>query len=149
MHEVGHWISHRVPDERGEKWRTADFLSETSVVKAMWAQIFAHWVAEEDRDLKLVFETLSRYQSYEYQTYRDVVPYDKTTMLYVIRYWHRCYTLLDNPSAKDVIELLIPAEMLDVARHLCSEYPKERLINREVFDGLDFVPRHHIHQIFE
>jgi len=149
MHEIGHWISHCVPDERGETWRTAHFLVETNVVKEMWAQLFAHWVVEEERDLKLVFETLTRYQAEEYLKYQEVVQYDKTTMLYVLRYWHRCFSFLDNPPAKDVIELLIPAEMLDVARHLYSVYPQERVLKRKVFEALDFVPGHLIHQIFD
>lgn len=142
MHEIGHWISHRVPDERGETWRTAEFLVETNVVKEMWAQVFTYWVAEEHRDLKLVFETLTRYQAEEFLKYQEAVQYDKTTMMYVLRYWHRCFSLLDKPPAKDVIELLIPAEMLDVVRHLYSVYPQERVLKRKVFEALDFVPGH-------
>ncbi len=137
VHEIGHWISHAVPDSRGETWETADFTNESAALCEMWAQLFTYWVAEENGDFKIAFEALNNHQADEYHTYNHVTHHDKTTMLYVLTYWHRCFPHLLNPPppAEEVINQLIPETPLRIARNIYEDCFNKDILKRKLIES--------------
>ena len=127
IHEIGHWISHAVPDSRGEIWVTAIFKKEKENVKEMWAQLFAYWIADEKSDFKRAFDALNEHQLEEYHKYKEMAQYDKITMFYALKYWHRFFPHLFNPEPPAIEEINkhIPVSSIRDVRKIYQEHFKK------------------------
>ncbi|MFY7999430.1 MAG: metallopeptidase family protein [Candidatus Kapaibacteriota bacterium] len=104
VHEIGHWISHAVPDSNDQKWETDDFdcyskAENPNNLLEMWAQLFPYWVAKEIQGLfKLTFEVLNTKESNPYKTFQQFTHHKKEDMLKVLIAFHRDTKKNDNSS---------------------------------------------------
>lgn len=107
VHEIGHWISHAVPDSKHSKtWDSfTNFKDETKEAKVMWAQLFPYWVAQEVNDsFKQAFEKLNVNQASEYKTFEQFTKYKQEQMLTLLKYFHRSDFLPDEIDNKEEVE---------------------------------------------
>jgi len=69
VHELGHYYSHCLPLWKTESWKTGLFSGTSSVVLEGWAQLFALWAVESNRECSDVFFRLLQDQSYVYHVF--------------------------------------------------------------------------------
>lgn len=72
IHELAHWMMHKLPKQNFADWPTALYKSTKSDLHEAWAQLLTCWMAEEvGNDFKATFEQLNRNQSQPYHLYKQ------------------------------------------------------------------------------
>ena len=125
VHELGHWISHAVPDRKGQIWNDSYFNFDTQTpeaveIKEIWAQLFVYWYAKEvkgrERIFRLAFDALNQYQSAKYCAYKKYEETDMTIMLKVLSHFHRQGEAL--PTEYDTIDSITEYKALVLGARL-------------------------------
>lgn len=72
IHELGHWIAHRLPKPGLPEWTTDLYVLGESEVHEGWAQLMTWWLAEDVKgEFIKTFETLNRGQARPYQVFKQ------------------------------------------------------------------------------
>lgn len=78
VHELGHWLMHRLRDGRDQVWDTRSYYDAHTYVHEGWAQLMTAWMANElGGEFQRCFEELAKHQSYPYQVFRNYVGYPR------------------------------------------------------------------------
>ena len=72
IHELAHWMMHKLPKPNVADWPTALYKSSETDLHEAWAQLLTYWMAEEvGGAFKDTFEQLNRNQSQSYHLYKQ------------------------------------------------------------------------------
>ena len=82
IHELGHYYSHCLPLWKTNSWETTLFNGTSPGVLEGWAQLFALWAVESDRECRDVFWRLLQDQSYVYHVFEDYVKWSPEKLLH-------------------------------------------------------------------
>ncbi len=80
IHEIGHWITHQLPQPGVPTWPTDLYVLGETEVHEGWAQLITWWIADQvDGKFKHTFEELNRRQSPPYHVFEQfkTEPIDK------------------------------------------------------------------------
>lgn len=69
LHEFGHWITHKLPDNNNDCWEGYPGNAVERVHEG-WAQLITWWVAKEHEKLNNVFLELNKKQTEPYQIWK-------------------------------------------------------------------------------
>ncbi len=70
IHEIGHWITHKLSKPSQPCWPTDSYLLAETEVHEGWAQLITWWIAEEIKgEFKSQFEELNKKQSSPYRVF--------------------------------------------------------------------------------
>ena len=82
IHEIGHWITHQLPQPGVPTWPTDLYVLGDPEVHEGWAQLITWWIADQvdvDGEFRSTFEKLNRKQSPPYHVFEQfkTEPIDK------------------------------------------------------------------------
>jgi hypothetical protein len=81
LHEVGHWISHKLPHPQAIEWPSDAFFPSSPEVHEGWAQLLTFRVLEQvGGELLATFDKLNQGQSPLYRIYRKLEHRDPTSV---------------------------------------------------------------------
>lgn len=85
IHELSHWIVHKLQDNKGNIWKNDLFDSTNADVHEGWAQLLTFWALDylRDKEGMKVFEELNKNQSPPYHKYKEILNHcnDEITIL--------------------------------------------------------------------
>lgn len=86
IHELAHWISHKLPTAGALAWPDDRYGPTSSEVHEGWAQLLTWWMAEEVQGpFKETFDQLNQHQSSNYHVYKQFTQYPVAKILHSLK----------------------------------------------------------------